>query len=122
MIPLYYCDTTYLSEPPTDISPLILQKHTGQPILVMCARQGMVQRINALPESSLYRCEVEAVGWWELTDRTLGDLIDNLHNYYAAVIVSRDRINEQFYDKLKRFEQEFLESRHFLSMFASQAN
>lgn len=112
MTRLFYNDTVYGDECPVDISPLILQLYRKEKVLALCAREGMVQRIKALPEEATFGCQVDVVGWWELDSERYSDLLVALSGYGAVVIVGRERIDQSFLGVLEHFEALFREEGH----------
>jgi hypothetical protein len=100
---LYYCNTHYTTSPPTDINPLLLQRYPNHKMLVLCAREPMIKRIDAL---CLPR--VLCVGWWDLEEAGLFErgflCFDELYSYDVVVIIGRDRIDNSFCSILKQIE------------------
>jgi signal recognition particle GTPase len=109
---LYYCNTHYNTFPPVDINPLLLRKYSNEKILVICARQGMIKRIDnasqvraeTYPKQSVVTC-----GAWELETKGLvtpqGVNRIRLSEYDVIIVVGRTRIASQFIPQIKKIEQ-----------------
>lgn len=107
MTKLYYCDTVYNTDPPSDINPLLLTKYPKASILVIASRDGMVQRVN---DAAMYRAaRMVAYGWWELDDVHLFTNKEPnavaLSRYDIIVLLSKSRMDPQFDIYLAKLEK-----------------
>jgi len=93
---LYYCNTIYKTEPPSDINPLILQKYRDGRVLVLCARDGQKARIQRQKLIG-----ITAFGWWD--PQVQGKAI-NFSAYNAVVILDKKRIDASYQDLLEYVE------------------
>lgn len=88
---LFYSDTNYGLYPPQDISPIIpLQPR----ILVICARQGMIDRLSKLG--------ILAIGIWEISEKAFMSIMDISD---TIVIVGRKRVHSNFEEKISHLEE-----------------
>lgn len=106
---LYYCNTIYKVDPPSDINPLILQKYKNKHILVLCAKEAQVIRINILIKNRDYVDYITHYGWWDIENNELVNdygIIKTfeLERYDAVVILDKRRIDPMFYKYLGQVE------------------
>lgn len=113
---LYYCNTNYDCKPPLDLNPLILRRYPTGNILALCARDGMLHRINnnmdLWPYSEYPEQSIVGVGWWEAKEFGLVDARGrfephDLLSQDAVVIVGKDRIDPMFHALLEAVEAAF---------------
>ena len=105
---LHYCNTIYDYNPIQDVNPLILQRYFDGQVLVLCAREGQVTRVNKMLASNDYSYTDQVVlcyGWWDVSNMGLflptGELVpDELMSYDAVVILDRHRIDPIFLEIL----------------------
>jgi hypothetical protein len=105
---IHYCNTHYDISPPIDINPLILQRFSDKVILVLCARDGQVKRINNLtvrnPDLTVIPC-----GWWNLQEFQIfreGKINrDVLNTFDVIVILDRTRIHKTFMPHVEELEE-----------------
>lgn len=105
MTRLFYCHTHYDLKPPVDINPLILQRYPTETILVLCAREGMVKRIDkmkAAPDYPYPKQTILALGWWDLKGEISATLVLECD---VVVVVGKDRIDKKFLPLLYEVEQ-----------------
>lgn len=112
---LYYCNTVYQFNPPQDINPLILELYHNGHILALCARDGIVARINKFVQTKWYQDKypnqiLTFYGWWEAITMGLiskdGKLIkDELNSHDAVIIIGRNRIDKMFHPLLRSVEK-----------------
>jgi hypothetical protein len=100
---LYYCNTIYGVSPPSDVNPLILQRHSRDKILIFCAREGQLIRLNnKVKNDSQYKnIHLLVCGWWEfqvlgLIDKAIQLNIEELNRWDVFVILNRARIDKVF--------------------------
>jgi hypothetical protein len=103
---LYYCDTNYNTNPPTDINPLILQlhHHKSDNILALCARETMIKRIEKIYENPFnFDCEANIIslGWWDLKDEAVLGVIFECN---AVIIIGKKRIDKKYHKLLYTVE------------------
>ena len=98
MTKLHYCNTTYTTDPPTDINPLILQLYQEGILLALCARSSMIKRIDNIKSSDISNLIITPMGWWQLVDPGF------VLNYDVVVIIGRDRVDTKFQPLLEKVE------------------
>lgn len=105
---LHYCNTNYITFPPTDINPLLLIKYSQSMILVLCAREGQTKRIRTTiqqnPKLNLVCC-----GWWETSELGITNwqeqpIYSELYKYDVVIILDKNRIDSRFKEKVKWIE------------------
>lgn len=99
---IHYCNTNYNTSPPTDINPLLLQRYKASHILVLCAREQMVDRINemiGLRETPTDQ-NICPIGWWDLDSEET-----SIEDFDVVIIVGKTRIDERFHEMLKVIEK-----------------
>lgn len=101
---LLYSDPDYNYLIPIDIAPSLLTDLLGNKILIVCAREGMIMRLNScLSQNPLYQGqEFDVMGIWEVKLDNIAKLV---HNYQKVVIVGKSRIHQIYLDELKAVEK-----------------
>ena len=104
---LYYCETNYFTKPPQDINPILLQLFPNGLYLVICARDGMVKRINKfMATSNSFDCVIVPQGIWQLYDY-INILDDYLFSFDCVIVLGRNRISPVFHHLLQKIEHCF---------------
>lgn len=98
---IHYCNTNYQTQPPVDINPLILQRYKSAHILVLCAREQMVSRIEEMIETNGTSIDqnICPMGWWQLSLQE-----ESIDDFDVIVIVGKDRVDERFHEMMKVVE------------------
>lgn len=102
MTKVHTCETHYNVKPPVDINPLLLQVYGKKDkLLVLCAREGMVQRISMMKENDGYKGpKLEVVGVWDAIDKEIfvnGKAnVALLKKFNAVVIIGKSRAYEGY--------------------------
>jgi len=90
-------------KPPQDINCLLLQKYKDNNILILCAREGMINRINKVVKNILLsKNNITIAGIWGIKDIKLirNDNIfdyDLLSTYNPIFICGKSRIDSNMY-------------------------
>lgn len=101
---LFHCRSNYATNPPTYVNPLILQRFSGQRILVVCARE---KQLKELRKKFTAEAHVFVCGWWpDDIGLTLSD--SDIQEMDVVVILDRDRIDIRYLVKLVALEQQCL--------------
>ena len=99
---IHYCNTNYNVSPICDLNPLLFERYKRHTFLVICAREGMVTRIQGREhEITTFMQSITATGWWNLMDNNHVDDEGNIDREFLAgfdvvVIVGKDRIDERY--------------------------
>lgn len=107
----YTCSSIYTVNPISDLNPLIVQKYLSiinSRLLVLCAREQQVKRINKL-YLGLAQPLIISVGWWEL--QLMGFLDENklvskkeILAFTGVVLLDKPRIDTSFLSLVEQVE------------------